>query len=242
MKIQVNKQNVGLRIKQFRLNKGYTLGEFGKFFDTSDSIVSRWEKAKALPNKERIRAIAKFMDITVNELLYGSVEEFARENFEYMLSMSSDVNSNKDLYDHLMQHKEEILKKISILYKNSPKLISNLNNLILKLYDEVIVEYMVPVIISSKAKDIYSPEWQNHYLDPILERIRKSFGEEAERLFFLTVYMPEPLKIEILNKISEIITLQLKKENSEDYNTYLIEVSDKINSLLYSIKNNKKQD
>ncbi|MBF0709743.1 MULTISPECIES: helix-turn-helix domain-containing protein [unclassified Gemella] len=74
MKIQVNKKNVGLRIKQIRLNKGYIFKDFGKLFGASDSSVIGWENGRSLPNKERIKAIAKFADITVNELLYGSVE------------------------------------------------------------------------------------------------------------------------------------------------------------------------
>lgn len=73
--IKINKQNVGLRIKQIRLNKGYTLEAFGKLFDgATKGNVQQWEQGRSLPNKERIKAIAKFADMTVNELLYGSVE------------------------------------------------------------------------------------------------------------------------------------------------------------------------
>ncbi|MBF0747260.1 helix-turn-helix transcriptional regulator [Gemella sp. 19428wG2_WT2a] len=75
--IKINKQNAGLRIKQIRQNKGYTLEEFGKLlgnYQANKATVLGWENGRSLPNKERIKAIAKFADITVNELLYGSVE------------------------------------------------------------------------------------------------------------------------------------------------------------------------
>ncbi|MBF0846557.1 helix-turn-helix transcriptional regulator, partial [Streptococcus danieliae] len=62
--IKINKQNAGLRIKQIRQNKGYTLEEYGELFGASKSNVYRWEQGKVLPNKERIKAIAKFADMT----------------------------------------------------------------------------------------------------------------------------------------------------------------------------------
>lgn len=85
MKIYINKSAVGLRIKQIRLNKGYTLEAFGKLFNTSKSNVLRWEQGLALPNKERLASISKFFDITVNELLYGSIKEFIIENAENII-------------------------------------------------------------------------------------------------------------------------------------------------------------
>ena len=76
MKVKINKNAVGSRIKQIRLNKGYTLEAFGKLFNTSKSNVLRWEQGISLPNKERIKNISKIADLTVNELLYGSIDEF----------------------------------------------------------------------------------------------------------------------------------------------------------------------
>lgn len=45
--IEINKEAVGIRIKQIRLEKGLTLEEFGKLVDNaSKSIVSKWERGK----------------------------------------------------------------------------------------------------------------------------------------------------------------------------------------------------
>lgn len=85
MRININKEAVGLRIKQIRLNSGYTLEAFGKLFNTSKSNVLRWEQGLAVPNKERLASISKFSERTVNELLYGSVDEFLEANaFEFV--------------------------------------------------------------------------------------------------------------------------------------------------------------
>ena len=85
MKLNINKKAVGSRIKQIRLNKGYTLESFGKLFGASKGNVQQWENGISLPNKERLATISKIADMTVNELLYGSVDEFAKENYEKII-------------------------------------------------------------------------------------------------------------------------------------------------------------
>ena len=89
MKIDVNKKAVGSRIKQIRINKGYTLEALGKLFGASKGNVQKWEKGLALPNKERIANICKIADITVNELLYGSIDEFLENNIKGLIKESN---------------------------------------------------------------------------------------------------------------------------------------------------------
>ena len=76
--MKVDKKAVGLRIKQLRLNKGYTLEEFGKLFGASKGNIQQWENGKSLPNKDRIKQISKLADITVNELLYGTIDSYTK--------------------------------------------------------------------------------------------------------------------------------------------------------------------
>lgn len=86
MKTKINKKAVGSRIKQIRTNKGYTLESFGKLFGASKSNVQKWETGFTLPNKERLVTIAKIADMTVNELMYGSIDEFIKLNYEDIIS------------------------------------------------------------------------------------------------------------------------------------------------------------
>lgn len=61
---------LGEKIKNHKLNKGMNLREFGEYIDnTSDSIVSRWEKNRSVPKAKRLKLIADDMNITVTELL-----------------------------------------------------------------------------------------------------------------------------------------------------------------------------
>ncbi|MCW6652571.1 helix-turn-helix domain-containing protein [Aerococcaceae bacterium NML191292] len=73
--MDIDKKHVGLRIKSIRQNKGMNLEEFGKLFNVSKSNVSHWEAGNTLPNAERLKAIAKIGDISVDELLYGPIKE-----------------------------------------------------------------------------------------------------------------------------------------------------------------------
>lgn len=79
-KPQTKNYSVGKRIKGIRTDKGMTMKEFGECVTTglnedvviSDSIVSRWESGKSLPNAKRIRLIAELGNVTTEQLLYGN--------------------------------------------------------------------------------------------------------------------------------------------------------------------------
>ena len=85
MKIIVNKLNTGLRIKQIRSNLGDTLEEFGKRIEADKSNILRWEQGKTLPNKQRLKAISVLGNISLNELIYGSIDEFLENNFSNLI-------------------------------------------------------------------------------------------------------------------------------------------------------------
>ena len=108
MKITVNKKAVGSRIKQIRMNKGYTLEAFGKLFNASKGNVQQWENGVSLPNKERLASISKIADTTVNELLYGSIDEFLDNNLVSILEYQTGnkVSSNEEYSIARLQFKK----------------------------------------------------------------------------------------------------------------------------------------
>lgn len=83
----VDKKAVGRRIKQIRMNKGYTLEAFGKLFGAKKSNVHSWEKGDYLPNKDRLYNISKIAGITVNELLYGNIEKDVEEVYQALIKL-----------------------------------------------------------------------------------------------------------------------------------------------------------
>lgn len=108
MKITVNKKAVGSRIKQIRMNRGYTLEAFGKLFNASKGNVQQWENGVSLPNKERLASISKIADMTINELLYGSIDEFLDNNLVSILEYQTGnkVSSNEEYSIARLQFKK----------------------------------------------------------------------------------------------------------------------------------------
>lgn len=116
MKLKVNKRNVGLRIRQIRNSLNLTLEEFGKIFSSDvnnklnagKSNVSTWERGDSLPNKQRLEIIAKKGNMTVNELLYGSLDEFLDNNLVSILEYQTGnkVSSNEEYSIARLQFKK----------------------------------------------------------------------------------------------------------------------------------------
>ena len=116
MKLKVNKRNVGLRIRQIRNSLNLTLEEFGKIFSSDvnnklnagKSNVSTWERGDSLPNKQRLEIIAKKGNMTVNELLYGSLDEFLDNNLASILEYQTGnkVSSNEEYLIARLQFKK----------------------------------------------------------------------------------------------------------------------------------------
>lgn len=71
-------KGLGNRIEKIRRNKGMNKTEFGALFGATGSLVNKWEKELVTPNEERIRRISQISDISVNELLYGSLDDYAK--------------------------------------------------------------------------------------------------------------------------------------------------------------------
>lgn len=124
------KKVIGERIKDIRLNKGMTLEEFGKLFNASKSIVYRWENGTSFPNPERLKAIAKIGDTTVEELLYLNQVEFNKrmENkddelreliFEKLVSFFNELKRTE--LNNVVLESEKINRIISLIIKPGTK-------------------------------------------------------------------------------------------------------------------------
>ena len=66
----MDKEAVGKKIKEIRLEKGMTTKEFGSLLNATDSNVTSWEKGRTSPNPERLLTIAKLGGMTVEQLLH----------------------------------------------------------------------------------------------------------------------------------------------------------------------------
>lgn len=160
MKINVNKKAVGSRIKQIRMNKGYTLEAFGKLFNASKGNVQQWENGVSLPNKERLASISKISDMTVNELLYGSIDEFLENNLENFILNNSNIITDFLCFDFL-----EITKKYLKSKSKAINDISDIINILEKDFDKIL-DYALDDYIQS---NLFLLEKYNHLVLNILD-------------------------------------------------------------------------
>lgn len=133
MKFNINKIKVGERIFNIRNSLNLTLEQFGKDPDINAerSNVSKWERGATLPNKARLKVIAKKGNMTINELLYGSIDEFLINNLDNLL-LNSDFPFFIDPVD-LPQSTDIYIDNINMVNENKIT-INNIDDIIEAFY------------------------------------------------------------------------------------------------------------
>lgn len=200
MKINVNKKAVGSRIKQIRMNKGYTLEAFGKLFNASKGNVQQWENGVSLPNKERLTNISKIADMTVNELIYGSIDEFIENNLELLINN----------YKYPFTHTFKIFNLLSQT-KLSIRVSQELNNSEITINDvEAVIKCFYSALDFIVRHNIYIYIQDNLYL------LKKYFTNTREYLFNNINRIMELREFAIENaKINEFELKQFTELNSK---------------------------
>lgn len=200
MKLSVDKNSVGIRIKNIRLKLSDTLEQFGARFNADKSNILRWEQGKTLPNKQRLTAIASLGGITLNELLYGSIDEFLDNNIEELLM------SSKYPFPHTF-------KIFNLLYqtKLSIKASQELNNSEITINEvEAIIKCFYSALDIIVHHDIYIYIQDNLYL------LKKYFPNTREYLFDNIERIADLREFAIKNaKINEPELKQFTKLNSK---------------------------
>jgi DNA-binding helix-turn-helix protein len=197
MKVKINKNAVGSRIKQIRLDRGYTLEAFGKLFNTSKSNVLRWEQGISLPNKERIKNISKIADLTVNELLYGSIDEYLENNIDTLLKNNSILKEDmREVFINtykVIDKTKEIARNKNIDLNDIESLNRMCNRVILEIKDD----------IRKNSKPI--PLWLNHEAPITSDVLSLILLEWLYKHIEETNVTKEQAKKDITVKISELI-------------------------------------
>lgn len=98
----LQKKEVGSRIRRIRIEFGLTMQEFGEKLNppASDSIVSRWERGISLPNNDRLRQIAELGNVSMHYLLEGQTdEEYAGEIIKGIKESKQNIIEFANSYD-----------------------------------------------------------------------------------------------------------------------------------------------
>lgn len=123
---EINKYEVGSRIRLLRSQKGWTLidlaskldevlpikyNKHGEVITLSDSIISRWENGISLPNKERQKAISEVLDVPLEELLYGKNDNYIDSLIEsFKIELQENKSIKNKLIPFITSQMESILK------------------------------------------------------------------------------------------------------------------------------------
>ena len=230
MKINIDKKAVGFRIKQIRTIKGYTLVNFGKLFGASRSNVQKWEVGFTLPNKERLSNIAKIAGVTVNELLYGSVDEFLDNNIDVLLE-NSDYPiklTNSKVHTFYRQNFNNYIKirlQEYPLYKEGLNPIENIDTLC------GVVISLINEYIQQEINDIYSVITQ--YRDTT-KVVLVSFPTDID---VKTFNISENI-INVLSSYDNLVDYLTKMDNTGVADNYLL-LKELHSKIIESVKNEK---
>lgn len=193
-------KEVGNRIKAMRLEKGLTMEEFGNFIDkVNKSAVGNWERGDNLPNKARLKMIAQFGGISVEELLYGSKRNYVIRLIEDVLNTFYNI-SNAD---------SEVLHE---LY-NRMQYISNLNeysltiNSLYKLEKETIDSY-IKADLDFKSYDKFEIiKYSKLKIRAIIDDLRRDFmkgGGDGINKDFNTYNQSKNVLFDTLEKLESL--------------------------------------
>lgn len=103
--MKTDKKTIGKRIQKIRLTLGKNTREFGELFEpsASDSIVSRWETGKSMPNPARLNKISQMGRIDLEDLLAPSAAFLIKEYIEELYASPEKIAvSSKELTDYLL--------------------------------------------------------------------------------------------------------------------------------------------
>ena len=197
MKININKKAVGSRIKQIRTNKGYTLESFGKLFGASKSNVQKWETGFTLPNKERLATISKIADITVNELLSGSIDEYLENNIDFLFRKNNILNPEMR---KIFINTHKVIDKTKEIAKNQNFDLNDIESLN-RICNDIILE--IKAEISKNNKPI--PLWFSHETQITSNVLSLILLEWLYKHIKETNVTKEQAKKDITVKINELI-------------------------------------
>lgn len=236
MKFNIDKIKVGKRIFNIRNSLNLTLEQFGKDKDINAerSNVSKWERGATLPNRSRLEVIAKKGNITVNELLYGSIDEFIENNLNLLLNKEKFPVLPITEMDNFIIYIENV-HKINI--DNVEKLTLNFDLLCEEFIKDVIlvnIEKNIDVLKNKKevAEKLLNKEgWFNSANNGLL----KSINEYLELRTASSFLLPTQKKREKFNNYKVLLSILELPNNEENIELKLI-VYDIFYTLLSNIK------
>lgn len=239
--MDIDKVEVGKRIKNIRLENSKNLREFGELISKnlgenkyiSDSIVSRWEKGTSVPSAKRLKEIAEIGNVSVNFLLYGAevtyndisknidtpnMKKLIMDNFEFFLK-------NYLLYSEYNRHSIKTAELLSLLSDDVGYDITSLTRKMYKLVSDKNLSFYhhgVYLLLNEDLSKLHVQIYLTDYIYELLVQITLDHPEIYKENIILQI---EETKENIKNisfKIESYAEYELKKHLAGfiDYEEY----------------------
>lgn len=117
--MDIDKREVGNRIRSIRLALGMTTEDFAKSFTppASKGTVSKWENGHYLPNNKRLVTIAELKGITVDELLHGDKSRVSKKELGEKITLIR-VN-RKETLEEFANKMQEVTNRMILPNKSA---------------------------------------------------------------------------------------------------------------------------
>ncbi len=94
----MNQEKIGSFLKDLRKEKGLTQEELAEMLNLNNRTISRWENARTMPDFDILIELAKFYDVSVEELLNGgrTAEMMDRQTEKTLYDIAEYTNSEKE--------------------------------------------------------------------------------------------------------------------------------------------------
>lgn len=99
----MDKYRFGNYLTALRTERGLSQSELGEIVGVSNKAISKWENGEALPRLERLKALADYFSITVEELINGG------QASDEALKAEPDLTPRFGLYDEEERAEKEAL-------------------------------------------------------------------------------------------------------------------------------------
>ena len=83
---------IGNFLQHLRKKKGITQQELADVYNISNKTVSKWERGESIPEINTLLLIAKFYDVTVDEILNGKYANKDSNNISISTTKSNEKN------------------------------------------------------------------------------------------------------------------------------------------------------
>lgn len=95
---------LGRRLKQVRVEKGFSQAEVADFLNISRQSISRWETDKAYPDLDNLVELSKYYEVSIDELLTETkvLQHEINQKTDQMNKNMEEIEKKQQKLNHLL--------------------------------------------------------------------------------------------------------------------------------------------